>query len=38
MESADWGLILSRSALLFGFAALCLLFATRASRTYQRSV
>jgi ABC-2 type transport system permease protein len=38
MESADWGLILSRSAFLLGFAALCLLFATRAFRTYQRSV
>lgn len=38
MESADWGLILSRSALLLGFAVLCLLFATRAFRTYQRSV
>lgn len=38
MESADWGLIASRSALLAAFAALCLLFATRAFRTYQRSV
>jgi ABC-2 type transport system permease protein len=38
MESADWSLILSRSALLLGFLVLCLLFATRAFRTYQRSV
>jgi ABC-2 type transport system permease protein len=38
MESANWGLIVSRSALLAAFAGLCLLFATRAFRTYQRSV
>jgi ABC-2 type transport system permease protein len=38
MESADWGLIASRSALLVAFSILCLLFATRAFRTYQRSV
>lgn len=38
MESADWGLILSRSALLLGFLVFCLLFATRAFKTYQRSV
>jgi len=38
MESADWCLIASRSALLAAFAVLCLLFATRAFRTYQRSV
>jgi ABC-2 type transport system permease protein len=38
MQSADWGLILSRTALLAGFVAVCVLFATRAFRTYQRSV
>ncbi len=38
MQSADWGLILSRTALLLAFLALCVLFATRAFRTYQRSV
>lgn len=38
MQSADWGMIASRTALLVGFVALCVLFATRAFRTYQRSV
>ncbi len=38
MQSADWSLILSRTALLIGFVAVCVLFATRAFRTYQRSV
>jgi ABC-2 type transport system permease protein len=38
MQSADWGLILSRTALLLAFVAVCVLFATRAFRTYQRSV
>ena len=38
MQSADWNLILSRTALLIGFVAVCVLFATRAFRTYQRSV
>lgn len=38
MQSADWGLILSRSALLLAFVAVCVLFATRAFHTYQRSV
>jgi len=38
MQSADWGLIVSRTALLAGFVAICVLFATRAFRTYQRSV
>lgn len=38
MQSADWGLILSRTALLIVFVAVCVLFATRAFRTYQRSV
>jgi ABC-2 type transport system permease protein len=38
MQSADWGLIVSRTALLAGFIAICVLFATRAFRTYQRSV
>ena len=38
MQSADWGLIVSRTALLAGFVVLCVLFATRAFRAYQRSV
>jgi ABC-2 type transport system permease protein len=38
MQSPDWGLILSRTGLLIGFVAVCVLFATRAFRTYQRSV
>ncbi len=38
MQRADWGLIASRAALLLAFLALCVLFATRAFRTYQRSV
>ncbi len=38
MQTADWSLILSRTALLIGFVAVCVLFATRAFRTYQRSV
>jgi ABC-2 type transport system permease protein len=38
MQTADWGLIASRTALLAAFVAVCVLFATRAFRTYQRSV
>ncbi len=38
MQKADWGLILSRTGLLVAFVALCVLFATRAFRSYQRSV
>jgi ABC-2 type transport system permease protein len=38
MQSADWGMIASRTALLVAFVALCVLFATRAFRTYQRAV
>lgn len=36
MESADWGLILSRSALLAAFAIVTVAFATRAFKVYQR--
>ena len=38
MQTADWGLIVSRTGFLLAFVALCVLFATRAFRTYQRSV
>lgn len=38
METADWGLIASRSALLVAFSFLMVIFATRAFRSYQRSV
>lgn len=38
MESPDWGLIASRTGLLLAFSVACLVFATRAFRTYQRSV
>ena len=34
----DWGLVASRAAFLAGLLALCLVFATRAFQSYQRSV
>jgi ABC-2 type transport system permease protein len=34
----DWGLVASRTAFLAGLLVLCLAFATRAFRSYQRSV
>ena len=34
----DWGLVASRAGLLAALLAACLLFATRAFRSYQRSV
>jgi ABC-2 type transport system permease protein len=37
-SNADWGLVASRTAFLCGLTALSLLFATRAFRSYQRSV
>lgn len=36
MQSADWGLILSRTALLAVFAVVMVAFATRAFKVYQR--
>ncbi|HEU4980787.1 MAG TPA: ABC transporter permease [Solirubrobacterales bacterium] len=36
--SADWGLVAERVGLLFGLALLCVWVATRAFRSYQRSV
>jgi len=35
---ADWGLVASRAAFLAGLLVLCLAFATRAFRSYQKSV
>jgi ABC-2 type transport system permease protein len=35
---ADWGLVASRSGFMLALLALCLVFATRAFRSYQRSV
>jgi ABC-2 type transport system permease protein len=37
-SSADWGVIASRGAFLAALLALCIAFATRALRSYQRSV
>jgi ABC-2 type transport system permease protein len=34
----DWGLIASRAGFLLALLLVCLAFATRAFRTYQRSV
>jgi len=36
--SPDWGMIAGRAGLLAGFLAICIWFALRAFRTYQRSV
>lgn len=37
-SQADWGLVASRAGFLLALLAACLAFATRAFRSYQRSV
>jgi ABC-2 type transport system permease protein len=37
-SNPDWGLIASRAGFLIALLLVCLAFATRAFRTYQRSV
>jgi ABC-2 type transport system permease protein len=37
-NNPDWGLIASRAGFLIALLLVCLAFATRAFRTYQRSV
>jgi len=38
MEDIDWTLVLTRTGLLIAFLVACSVFATRAFRTYQRSI